>query len=240
MGSALGSIAGPIIGGLMGGGGGGGGGSAGGTQVMKTVPWEGLEPYLTGKSDYVPQTNKPLSSDWLHWMYLTAQGAPYGPPPPMYVDDPRYTGENVYDPPFQYQQGRTEGIGYGQDTPFGSGKPSGGGLFGGADVSDYPSSGKDPNALNNVGGNGVGEPEKEEEEEGLSDLDLYILKQARDAAKRHQASDPDGGGFMPSGGRVSKEGQAFIDSFKAKYDSAPEAEYEFQKYLRQKLQSLYG
>ncbi len=127
---------------------GGGGGGGSGDQTVENVPWEGMQPYLTGESDYRPQMDRPLSSDWLYWNYQAGQGNPVGPPPPMFVDDPRYTGANVYDPPFQFQPARLNNPGYGDPGPYGSQGGGGGGPTGVlGDVGDYPSANPDSGIL---------------------------------------------------------------------------------------------
>lgn len=207
---ALASIAAPVIGGLMGGGGGSEGG--GGTTVTQNIPWEGVQPYMIGDANTSMGQKQPLNSDWLYWNYMSQQGAPIGPAPPMYVNDQRYTGENVFDPAFQYQQARTGGPAYGQEGQFGAPTPSGGGLFGGADPSkDYPSSGENDVLV----GTPDEEEEEEEEEAGLSDLDIYILRQRQRGNDMAVASaGPDGGSFGANQGAprlddLSKEGQEY-------------------------------
>lgn len=116
-----------------------GGGSGSGTQTVVNEPWSGLKPYLTGESEYRPQTQRPLNSDWLYWNYMAGQGMPIGPPPPMYVDDPQYSGQNVYDPPFQFQNARLTGPAYGDSGPYGASVPDTGGLLG--NLPNYPSGG---------------------------------------------------------------------------------------------------
>ena len=107
----LGAVAPTLIGGLLG----GASSSGGSPEKVTTVnePWPGIQPYLLGDpsgTGYTPG-QKPISSDWLQWMYLASIGQAPGPPPPMYVDDPRYTGKNVYDAPFQYQSPMANNMG---------------------------------------------------------------------------------------------------------------------------------
>lgn len=129
-----------LLGGLLGGSSGGGGG----TQTIVNEPWSGVKPYLTGESSYRPQTQPPINSDWIYWNYMMSQGAPVGPPPPMFVDMPQYTGQNVYDPPHQYQPARLDGPAYGDNGPHGARPPNlvgPGGLL--DDPGGYPSGGND-------------------------------------------------------------------------------------------------
>lgn len=93
------AIAGAALGGLLG----------GGDQTTSTtsdLP-EWLKPFYTGGADgyagYM-QGQPPISDDFIHWNTMMGMGYPIGPNPPMYVDDPRYTGQNVYQAPFNFMQ----------------------------------------------------------------------------------------------------------------------------------------
>jgi hypothetical protein len=159
---------------------------------------------------------KPLSSDWLYWHFANQQGAPIGPAPPMFVDDPRYTGENVYDPPFQYQNARLTGPAYGQETGFGAKPGGGGGLFGGNEIGEYPSGDPDSDVLVDVSGDGGPSDEDDEGSDGLSDLDKFILEQQFRETNSMQANNPDSGGFgNPDAFRtvdLSREGRDFLSA----------------------------
>jgi hypothetical protein len=79
----------------------GGGGTTQESSSTSEVP-EWLKPYLTGGDAQYGGTDygrPPLSDDWIQWNTAAGQGYPVGPPPPMFVDDPRFTGKDVYEAP---------------------------------------------------------------------------------------------------------------------------------------------
>ena len=214
------SLAAPIIGsavsGLLSSGGGGSDGGTG-TRTVVQEPWSGVQPYLVGDSGYVPEVGGPLSSDWLYWNYMAGQGMPVGPPPPMFVNDPRYTGEGVYDPPFQFQPIRDTGPAYGDQGPYGAAVPDTGGLLS-QGPPEYPSS----SGTGTVPAPAPKEPTGEETPktvEGLSDLDKWIIRQHERELQAGFASDPDGGGLIttryapgsPLLADLSEGGRAFVE-----------------------------
>jgi hypothetical protein len=79
----------------------GGGGTTQESSTTSEIP-EWLKPYLTGGDAQYGGTDygrPPLSDDWIAWNTAAGQGFPVGPPPPMFVDDPRFTGKDVYEAP---------------------------------------------------------------------------------------------------------------------------------------------
>ncbi len=81
------------IGGLLGG---------GDDEVTRTnEPWSGVQPYLTGEGQ-VPWAGTPaMNLDWMRYNQDLAEGVNdswLATPPPMLMNDPRLTGENVYQP----------------------------------------------------------------------------------------------------------------------------------------------
>ena len=212
LGSVAGSLAGPVIGGLMGG---ASSQSSGGPQTVEQVPWAGVQPYMVGDTNPDMGAPNPLSSDWLQWHFATSQGAPYGPASPMFVNDPRYTGENVYDAPFNYQRARLTGPGYGQDTQFGAPPGGGGGLFGGNEIGPYPSEEGGEDILADVSGDGDEEDAEEEKSGGLSEMDLHIIRQARRRDADRWAADPEASvRGLPHHrwmGQISSDGRQYVN-----------------------------
>ena len=171
---------------LFGGGGDGGGGDQ--TQTVINEPWGPLQEFLVGNFNHTPQMNNPLNSDWLWWNYMMGQGYMVGPPPPMMVDDPRYTGENVYDPPFQFQPHR-QNVAFGDNGPHGAGVPNTG-----IDPNQgYPSG--NPNNPNLTPATPQpAAPAAPEGSQGLSAADLYNMRQWEANLFNN---DPDGGQIGP-------------------------------------------
>lgn len=216
LGGLAGGVGSALVGGLFGGGG-SSSGSGTGTQTVIQEPWPGVQPYLTGESGYVPQVGGPISSDWLYWNYMAGQGMPVGPPPPMFVNSPQYTGENVYDPPFQYQPIRSTGPAYGDQGPYGAPTPDTGGLLS-QGPPQYPSSSGTGTVPAPAPAESPGK-DPEQKEEGLSDLDKWILRQHQRTQDAQWASDPEagllGGAYHPGSpviNDLSESGQAYVRS----------------------------
>lgn len=73
----------------------GGGGEQ--TQEVKNEPWSGQVPYLTGSQIAPVITNPvPINSDWLAWSNQVAQTGMPSAPPPMNMNNPMLSGNNVY------------------------------------------------------------------------------------------------------------------------------------------------
>ena len=162
----------------------------------------------------------PINQDYLYWNQMAGMGYPMGPPPPLYTDNPWYTGENVFSPPGTFispmQNIALQG---GLLAPGGGGMggpgPGGGGQDG---VLKYPSQrtlqDQAPPAVP-----GMTDP-VQTGQQGLSDLDRYILQQEFDRMNQAWAADPEAslvGGA--SYRQLSPEGQEFMRGMDP-YDAA--------------------
>ena len=211
--SGIASIAAPLVGGLL------GGASSGGdmTQTQVTDLPEWLKPYYTGGADgltgMVPG-QPPINQDFLYWNQMAGMGYPIGPPPPLYTDNPGYTGENVFSPPGTFLQpmnnmalysnpmfgGGLLGGGQGQ----GPAGPGGGGPGGG--ILQYPSQ-QTPSAPPIQGG--MTDPVTTAPQ-GLSELDKMKMQMMYRQMARGR--DPETGIGPPTtftSRDLSPEGQAY-------------------------------
>jgi len=106
-----------------------GGGSGGATQQVTNEPWSGIQPYLTGDTGPASRFQQPLINyNNMLWSQQMAKGAEPSVAPPMFMSDPRMTGQNVAVP--------TDALGnpiYRGATPDFSGGPMGQG-FGGQGI----------------------------------------------------------------------------------------------------------
>lgn len=214
LGGLLGGIGSALAGGLLGGLG------SGGDQVVQTqndLP-EWLKPYYTGGGDgrtgMIPG-QLPINQDYLYWNQMAGMGMPIGPPPPLYADNPWYTGENVFAPPGTFlspmQNLATNPPQFGMGGLLGGGAGPTGGAGpdpGAAGIFQYPSQqvpqGGPPMP-------GPAPVPTEATPDGLSPLDQYILNQEFRKLQDIRASDPEAsimGGISLRD--LSPEGREFL------------------------------
>lgn len=177
--------------------------SKGGPEAVdvENEPWEPLQPYLTGGASGNAGPNfgapVPLNYNWLDWAQQIGGGMPSNAPP-MSMNDPRMTFDNVHTP---YQGGPWGyGMGPGQLTteagiPGQQELPGGGGMGAGGKFGFGSNGGQPPG----IGGNfvqpppgftpgAVNQPPPVDQGGGMGGgMDLSQLAQAMQMAKRSQS-----------------------------------------------------
>ena len=213
------SLAAPLVGGLLGGA--SSGGDVNQTQVTDLPEW--LKPYYTGGADgltgMVPG-QPPINQDFPVWNQWAGMGYLTGPPPPLYADNPWYTGENVFAPPGTFMQPMDNmslygnpmfGGGFGGGGMQGGPGPGGGGPGGG--ILQYPSQGA-PQTPPQIQGN-MTDPVTAAPQ-GLSPTDQLALSLYFNQMTSNYATDSqgvDGGGNLGllggNPGLLSPEGREY-------------------------------
>ena len=215
-------LAGPLISTALGGLFGGAGSKGGGTQEIINTPWAGLIPYLTGGEDGnagVIPGQPPMSADASYWNTMSGFGHLMGPPPPMFVDDPRFTGENMYMPPETWPDmwptlaAGMPGFGIGEYNPAAPGGEIGGHPGG----PTYPSAG---------GGNPVDVGGQAPPDQGGGNLDLALMQRAEEMMRMRDQQNQFNYGSSddPYGGTNWTLGQAMETT--QKYDLTPEEQFK--------------